>query len=1167
MDKLTIQEFGATIKQKYPQYSALSDYDIGQKTLAKYPQYGEKIIHTFNVPDVQPQRPNLQKLQQEATIAQKEAKKANSVGGFLGNFGKSFVENIAPSEVGLGKTIGKVVGNQTDTYSKLIGDVNTQQANLIKAIREKEAKGGDTTSLKRIYNDNVNQLRELNKNLAEESNLPSTGKVIGQLGGTALDVLTAGTYSKAKTGLMTTGKLAKKSGAKLTEKLATATGLPELGKIATQQAGGLFTRQGAKNIATGAGIGYASDVTMGLQGLRGEDRTGGSAFIPGLGTAIGTTIPLASEINQTRKNIYNPTPDRVNKAVNELENRYTEWSTGTKPGKKLVNQFNKKTEMLNKAGTEGKTPMRTLAENGIVPELKGVKFNTFDQANDFRNSTNVLRETNRDALVEAGFSTVPTDIPVLERKALEVAKTPQNVNAGRYDKMASDIRKEFQLLRKNYPDGKIPLILQDDIKSARWDNVFKNKGLVEADMLKKDSEYAIAKAFQKNIEEVAEQAGHTELAQLNREIGDKLDASKFLESLDGKVLKGGRVGKYVGTLIGSSLGQSIPGKIVGALGGNYVADKLIKASVTSPVRRAILSKLAKEDPEAYTMTLKWLAEQDKLRATRLALPAGGTQPIVNEGRPIKVFPKNVEGEYVGKDIVGQSKSPTAQQTIPAITKVNKTGISNTIQNIKNKVNDIPNKQGGFATGIGYKETGDLTTKILKDLEGKTTVSKQYILDATNRGELKQVERDITRNVLDTMKGDTINVKEFTDKVKSELLPLKVKSTSNPKTSDYWENKQLISTDGTDKGTRMQPRYENISLPSEVRGNVKNYKENIYESPISTSAGQNHFSGSSNNYFGHTRIEDMADNKTRRVIEVQSDLYQKGNLEREGVRMLSITDDQLKSALSPKEYTELKGLKDKYSSSNPVDVNLALERRQIELFEKAKANLPRTKEVAKLQQYNDPTAHFRMIREEIKKASQDGKTKLQFPTGETAMKIEGLGDENAWQINNWNDRTGRMETTDLTPDKLRVGQEVDQQYGDNWVITEVLGDGKFKAVPKWNYDEGMKIVDSGQKTLQEFKDNISRITETFDISGKVDTNNPIYKFYEKDVQKYLNKFGGKRVVDDKGVSWIEIPITKEQGKMPVEAFGKIQAGVIGTGAIISGAGVLGASYLKSKKDKK
>jgi len=78
----------------------------------------------------------------------------------------------------------------------------------------------------------------------------------------------------------------------------------------------------------------------------------------------------------------------------------------------------------------------------------------------------------------------------------------------------------------------------------------------------------------------------------------------------------------------------------------------------------------------------------------------------------------------------------------------------------------------------------------------------------------------------------------------------------------------------------------------------------------------------------------------------------------------------------------------------------------------------------------------------------------------------------------------------------------------------------------------------------FKENLanSNLAESFDISGKVDTNNPIYKFYEKEVQKYLNKFGGKRIVDDKGVSWIEVPINKEMAKMPVEAFGV--AGLLG-----------------------
>jgi hypothetical protein len=71
----------------------------------------------------------------------------------------------------------------------------------------------------------------------------------------------------------------------------------------------------------------------------------------------------------------------------------------------------------------------------------------------------------------------------------------------------------------------------------------------------------------------------------------------------------------------------------------------------------------------------------------------------------------------------------------------------------------------------YQDEGDLSTTILRDLKGKTTVSKQYILDATNRGELKQVERDLTRQILDTMPEGQVNVKEFADKVKSRIVAI------------------------------------------------------------------------------------------------------------------------------------------------------------------------------------------------------------------------------------------------------------------------------------------------------------------------------------------------------------------------------------------------------------
>ena len=157
---------------------------------------------------------------------------------------------------------------------------------------------------------------------------------------------------------------------------------------------------------------------------------------------------------------------------------------------------------------------------------------------------------------------------------------------------------------------------------------------------------------------------------------------------------------------------------------------------------------------------------------------------------------------------------------------------------------------------------------------------------------------------------------------------------------------------------------------------------------------------------------------------------------------------------------------------------------------------------------------------------------------------------------------------LTPSNLKVGQQVyssgDINTGNSfWIITDVLGDGKFKAVPK---DRAGLAFEAGGGGLNHQVSGypLSDYQETFDISGKVDTNNPIYKFYEKDLGKYLQKYGAKRITDSKGVSWYELPITKEQGKAPVEAFGKVQLNPLLVGAGILGAGVIGTKALTNKK---
>ncbi len=532
--------------------------------------------------------------------------------------------------------------------------------------------------------------------------------------------------------------------------------------------------------------------------------------------------------------------------------------------------------------------------------------------------------------------------------------------------------------------------------------------------------------------------------------------------------------------------------------GQAIATALEQFS--NPLKTYFLNNLEKTNPAAYEEAIKWISQQEAERLKRPLLEA--PKPLGSKENPIiPTAPTTFES--------------AAQQS--TLTSTNKTGDVFQRDVKTGKMNIIPNKQGGFIS-TGYKETGNLTTKILQKLEGKTEVSKQFISDLTNSGDLKQVERDLIRSILETEKGAKVNVQDFADKVKAELLPLNVKSSDviNAKAKDHYASNYMVNEGD------FSSKYENIALPKELRGNVANYKENIYQSPIATSAGNTHFQYNTKNYFGHTRIEDMADNSTRRVIEVQSDLYQKGNLEKEKV---------------------VAGVK------NPIT------------REGKSMTAARAKEVSKLEQYSNPTAHFRMVREEIKQAAIDNKTKLQFPTGETAMKIEGLGDSpTTWiDITNKDSRPAFDNWRDLpeiTPDTLKVGKpiEMSNQPGE-WIITDVLGDGKFKAI---------------QKTATEKYANLSDIPnsskETFDISGKVDTSNPIYKFYEKDLGNYLrNNFKGQVITDKKGVKWVEVPVTKDMATKPVTAFGKIKNNPLIIGAAATGAAAIGASaYAKSKK---
>lgn len=528
--------------------------------------------------------------------------------------------------------------------------------------------------------------------------------------------------------------------------------------------------------------------------------------------------------------------------------------------------------------------------------------------------------------------------------------------------------------------------------------------------------------------------------------------------------------------------------------------------------RGFAKNLAIESARAIPRVGGQLVQQGRQIAGEqkpLFVPRGKLQQIVLGEDPIRSITDT--GEQIVQD-VGFSPQ-TAQKFGPRV------GIGLAALDV------FPGKPSKKLIIPTFKGLRNLSTTIVEKLRGRTTVSKQFISDLTNSPDVRQVERELIREVLEDSPA-TIPVKEFAERVETKLLKI---------------TREIAPQERYGKGFR----YESIVLPNELRGNVANYSEEIYISPIKNSAGDIHFPGGSDNYFAHVRVEDLASptgktlgveditdvdilvkgkgaqgfvpTQTRRIIELQSDLFQKGRLE--------------KSVFI--EATP--GTFERYSPEVEALVN-------------------------QLQPYRN-LWHERIIREEIKRAAKDGKTKLQFPTGETAMKVEGLGEINRFV-------RGLHDAAPVIQSDLKVGKEV-WQGGQNWIITDVLGEGKFKAIPKNSFEtkdaweviedvlpngekiwlsknsiSGSVITSTSRKqaveVIESEKRVIENLSEEFDISGKIDTSNPIFRFYEKDIQKFLKRIRPdmKQITDPQGVTWYEISLNKQDALDPIKAFGAV-----------------------------
>lgn len=723
----TIIDLGQKVKQKYPGvYDDLSDNEVGQKVKQKYPgSYDdfadvEQGTFRYNVPAVVTPPPTPEsradlkrKAIEESVAYQNKSDRDNSTLGIIKNtitgLPKAFINTVGASEIGLGETIGKIAGAKNlNTYNKNITDLVNSNINTQKLIKQYEAAGKDATKLKNIYNSTQDLIDENKKEIGDYgASLPSTEKVVGQLGGTALDLLTAGTYGKAATS-MKSARLSKSS-LPFVKKVATTVS-PALGQISTQAPKGLFTLKGLGNVAKGAGIGYGYDVTSGLQGFRGEDREGAASFVPGLGTAIGAAFPIIAEGTQTVKNLRDPefkATKLAEKRKIQLDklDKYSNVNKAVLKGQDRgidIKKVLSETDVLH--GAADKTGHITTKGEGNAVELYTKQYIDGNEAI----VSDILKKEGRSMSADA------------VRVKLNKAVMDAGIEGAALTQARSKIDDEIAgyALRAG-STGTIPVETLHNAKIDKYNNI---NFFTEGNTKKYDK--TVAKALK---ELVQENTTSVDVQKVNEELSKHFAVIDYLNKLDGKKVDGGKLGKYfaqtTGAIIGSHFGP------LGAIGGAEAGAR-IKGNMMSKV---FDGKTGKTLPTSDIMN-----EATRVRdAAPMQLPQSsnslGNRNISQSTTiiPIKnsisnIIPQKGSLEYTLKDIASSGHDfdkmiQSGDLPMEAIYK----NSSKVLQPARadHIISDIANKLDDYSNGLGNK---------FKSLVNKENVTPTNLIDEATK---------------------------------------------------------------------------------------------------------------------------------------------------------------------------------------------------------------------------------------------------------------------------------------------------------------------------------------------------------------------------------------------------------------------------------------------------
>lgn len=386
------------------------------------------------------------------------------------------------------------------------------------------------------------------------------------------------------------------------------------------------TKQVIKEVAPG----YISDVAGGMAGQRGEDRTGGAAFIPGAGTALSLGVAGATRgvgtVNAIRnRNTQEGITKRVEEELVNIENNYSKIRKAKGFSKdEFAGSRSRvvKTGVLNDAvNTDGH--ITTKGKGGAAEQYRSM---TID------GQEGVVRE----GLQKEGARVHLDDVESELIRAVNASGLEGDDLRAALAKVKGEVA-GYRL--KANPDGTIPLTLVHDAKISTTRNIDYNTPAETK---------TYRKSIARGLKTIVEKKSSTNVKEINAELKKYYDDIAYLESLDGRKVKGGKLGKYTAQIAGN-----IVGGVAGSLGGpiGTTAGAVIGGEVASGIKgRALSGTLAGVKGVAPERSTILQNAQDQARAPLLALPAprpGTPRVSLQSGKPIRLLGAGRE-KYVPK---------------------------------------------------------------------------------------------------------------------------------------------------------------------------------------------------------------------------------------------------------------------------------------------------------------------------------------------------------------------------------------------------------------------------------------------------------------------------------------------------------------------------------------